>query len=122
MVRLNIENSVGMRRALVRKEVVRKPRFVLINVEQTLNEDPHADGPEYRAWAHLGGSTVAAVAEEAGYEVVFHDENLQGFADLEKLLTPGCIVGLSIMAQGILGFLISTRQEFTRNYQQHDLL
>lgn len=90
-----------MRRALVRKEVVRKPRFVLINVEQTLNEDPHADGPEYRAWAHLGGSTVAAVAEEAGYEVVFHDENLQGFADLEKLLTPGCIVGLSLVVTGI---------------------
>lgn len=101
MVKLNIENRSVLRRTVEHKEALQKQRFILINVEQTLNEDPNADGPEYRAWAHLGGSTVAAVAEEAGYEVLFHDENLQGFVDLEKVITPGCIVGLSLVVTGI---------------------
>lgn len=101
MVRLHIENSSPLRRKVERKEGFQEQRFVLINVEQTLNEDPNADGPEYRAWVHLGGSTVARVAEEAGYEVVFHDENLQGFVDLEKIVTPGCVVGLSLVVTGI---------------------
>lgn len=100
MVQLNIEH-----RARRKAEAAPKGRLVLINVEQTLNENPETDGPQYRAWAHLGGSVIAAVAEEAGYEVVFHDENLQGFADLEKLITPGCIVGGSLVVTGIDRFV-----------------
>lgn len=109
MATLNIEKRRGTRSVFERRERQRQ-RMVLINVEQTLNEDPNADGPEYRAWAHLGGSTVAAVAEKSGCDVVFHDENLQGFADLEKLITPGCIVGLSLVVTGIeRGALLARR-------------
>lgn len=100
MVQLNIEH-----RARAKAEAKPKGRLVLINVEQTLNECPETDGPQYRAWAHLGGSVIAAVAEEAGYEVVFHDENLQGFAELSKLITPGCIVAGSLVVTGIDRFV-----------------
>ncbi len=75
-------------------------RFVLINPEQSLNENVPYD-LQYRIWPHLGLLYVGTVAHEEGYEVVLHDELVQGYANLEKLVRPGDVVGLSLVSTGM---------------------
>lgn len=74
----------------------RKGRFVLINVEENNNSDD-----QYRIWPHLGILTVGTIADEEGYEVVLWDELNQGHADLETIIQPGDIVGLSMVVSGM---------------------
>lgn len=80
---------VGARARLTR-------RTLLINVEQATDLDE-----EYKIWPHLGILTIGTVAEEEGWEVVLWDELNQGHVDLERLVRPGDIVGLSLVTSGI---------------------
>ncbi len=75
---------------------LRKQRFVLINVEQTANYDK-----QYRTWPHLGLLYIGTVSERSGCEVVMWDELIQGHIDLENIIQPDDIVGLSLVATGI---------------------
>ncbi|MBP6942498.1 MAG: hypothetical protein KBB55_00435 [Candidatus Buchananbacteria bacterium] len=78
-----------------------KSRFVLINVEQAINEIVNDDTTRYRTWPHLGLLFVGTAAAEEGYEVVLWDELVQGYTPLEQLIKPGDIVGLSLVVTGI---------------------
>ena len=87
-----------------RKERLSAPqnrRFVLVNVEQSLNEEPYEKTIQNRCWYHLGIACVHTTARKAGYEVIDYDENLQGYVDLPSLVTPGCIVGFGATVTGI---------------------
>lgn len=70
-------------------------RTVLINVEAGTWEDHH------KVWPHLGINYVGTAAAHEGYEVVLHDEFIQGPVSLDKLVCPGDIVGLSLLTTGI---------------------
>lgn len=79
-------------------------RFVLINVEQTINElgDPNDDRTtEYRTWAHLGILSVGTAAYRQGWDIHLHDELVEGPVDLECAVQPGDVVGLSLVVTGI---------------------
>lgn len=78
-----------------------KRRFVLINVEQSINEITNDDTTRYRVWPHLGLLFVGTAAAEEDYEVILWDELVQGYAPLEQLIQPGDIVGLSLVVTGI---------------------
>ena len=78
-----------------------KPRFILINVEQAINEIVNDDTTRYRTWPHLGLLFVGTAAAEEGYEVILWDELVQGYTPLEQLIKPGDIVGLSLVVTGI---------------------
>lgn len=80
-------------------------RFVLINVEQTANYEA-----QYKVWPHLGILTVGTVANEEGWDVVLHDELIQGHADLERLIAPGDVVGLSLVVTGIERGIVLARR------------
>lgn len=73
-----------------------KRRTVLINVEQQTGFDD-----QYKIWPHLGILSIGTVAEEEGWEVILWDELNQGFADLERLVRPGDVVGFSLVTTGI---------------------
>lgn len=74
----------------------RKKRFVLINVEENDNSDD-----QYRTWPHLGILIVGTIADQEGYEVTLWDELNQGHVDLESIVRPGDIVGLSMVVSGM---------------------
>lgn len=82
-------------------------RFVLINVEQMMNEQeagvsiPQDRYIHERAWPHLGVLFVGTAAQDAGWEVELWDELVLGYVDLEKLVQPGDVVGLSLVVTGI---------------------
>lgn len=76
-------------------------RFVLVNVEQSLNEEPYESTIQNRCWAHLGLACIHTTAKKAGCEVIQHDELIQGYVDLKKLITPDCVFGLSLVVTGI---------------------
>ncbi|MEN9582373.1 MAG: hypothetical protein RL641_327 [Candidatus Parcubacteria bacterium] len=80
---------------------LRRQRFVLINVEETILDKTKESDRQYRAWPHLGILFVGTVAHEEGWDVVLYDELVQGQIDLEKLIQPGDIVGLSLVVTGI---------------------
>lgn len=79
----------------MRKKEMRR-RTVLVNVEA---EQGFED--QYMVWPHLGILTIGTLAEEEGWEVVLWDELNQGHADLERLVRPGDVVGLSLVTTGI---------------------
>lgn len=70
-------------------------RFVLINVEQTADYER-----QYRTWPHLGMLFVGTAAKNEGWEVVLWDELVQGHCDLDSLVQPGDVVGLSLVVTG----------------------
>jgi radical SAM superfamily enzyme YgiQ (UPF0313 family) len=78
-----------------------KGKFVLINVEQTINEMVGVDDRQYRVWPHLGVIFVGTAAYEEGWDVVIWDELVKGPAPLDTLVEPGDIVGLSLVVTGI---------------------
>lgn len=75
-------------------------KLKLINVEHTLNESV-AGRAEYRIWPHLGILTVGTVAEKEGWEVTLYDELIEGYANMERVVEPGDVVGLSLVVTGI---------------------
>jgi radical SAM superfamily enzyme YgiQ (UPF0313 family) len=52
-------------------------------------------------WPHLGLAYVGTVAKRCGYDVVLHDEWIQGQTSMEKLVGEGDVVGLSLVTTGI---------------------
>jgi len=78
-----------------------KRRLVLVNVEQTINENIPTDDRQYRAWPHLGLLFVGTAAHEEGWEVVMWDELVKGFAPMESLGQPGDVVGFSCVVTGM---------------------
>jgi radical SAM superfamily enzyme YgiQ (UPF0313 family) len=78
----------------------RKSKFVLINVEQTLNE-MQSDQTGYRVWPHLGLIFVGTAANMEGWDVVMWDELVKGPVPLDTLVESGDIVGLSLVVTGI---------------------
>lgn len=76
-------------------------RFTLVNVEQTILDLTAASDKQYRMWPHLGILYVGTAAHEEGYDVVLWDELVQGHCDLEKLVEPGDVVGLSLVVTGV---------------------
>jgi radical SAM superfamily enzyme YgiQ (UPF0313 family) len=79
----------------------RHKRFVLINVEQTLLDLTADSDKQYRTWPHLGILYVGTAAHEEGWDVTLWDELVQGHCDLSKLVTPGDVVGLSLVVTGV---------------------
>lgn len=79
---------------------LQQKRFVLINVEQTVNELAK-DKKEFRMWPHLGLLSVGTVADQEGWDVTLHDELIEGYVDLERIVQPGDVVGLSLVVTGI---------------------
>jgi Radical SAM superfamily len=75
--------------------ISQRKRLVLINVEQNPNYEP-----QYRIYLHLGILYVGTAASREGWDVVLWDELIQGHADLEKLVQPGDVVGLSMIITG----------------------
>lgn len=75
-------------------------RFKLINVEQAINELAK-DKTEFRIWPHLGLLAVGTVADAEGWDVTLHDELVEGYVDLERMVQPGDVVGLSLVATGM---------------------
>lgn len=80
--------------------VRRNRRFVLVNPEESLNIDV-AGELQYRIWPHLGMLYVGTAVHKEGWDVELHDELVQGYVDLEKLIRPGDVVGLSILTTGM---------------------
>lgn len=78
-----------------------KRRLVLVNVEQTINENIPTDDRQYRVWPHLGLLFVGTAAHEEGWEVVMWDELVKGFASMEQLVQPGDVVGFSCVVTGM---------------------
>ncbi len=75
-------------------------RFVLVNVEQTIVE-ANLGNKHYRVWPHLGMLYVGTAAREEDWDVIMWDELVQGYCDLEKLVQPGDVVGLSLVVTGV---------------------
>lgn len=71
-------------------------RFLLVNPDKTPNYEE-----QYKHWPHLGLLAVGTVAHEEGYDVVLWDELIQGHANLEELIKPGDIFGLSLLVSGM---------------------
>ncbi len=79
---------------------VPKRRLRLVNVEQSINE-LRSENAESRCWPHLGILYVGTVAEQEGWDVSLHDELVEGYVDLERIVQPGDIVGLSLVITGM---------------------
>lgn len=90
------DEHVAQAAVLVGVHASLKRRTVLINVEQSTGFDD-----QYKVWPHLSILSVGTVAEEEGWEVELWDELNQGHVDLERLVRPGDVVGLSLVTAGI---------------------
>lgn len=75
-------------------------RLKLINVEQSLNE-LRAENTESRIWPHLGLLYVGTVADAEGWDVTLYDELVEGYVDLEQIVEPDDVVGLSLVVTGM---------------------
>lgn len=93
---LHVDFQMAMASALA----VPNRRFRLINVEHTVNELAK-DKTEFRLWPHLGLLYVGTVADNEGWDVTLHDELVEGYVNLEHIVQPGDIVGLSLVATGM---------------------
>lgn len=80
--------------------VVPNRRLRLINPEQSINEFA-ADKMESRIWPHLGLLYVGTVADKEGWEVLLYDELVEGYVDMERIIQPGDVVGLSLVVTGM---------------------
>lgn len=98
---LRPENPLHQLQAMITyAATVPNRRLVLVNPEPTFNPDV-CDEVQYQVWPHLGMLYVGTSAHNEGWEVVMHDELVQGPVDLERLIKPGDIVGLSLVATGM---------------------
>ncbi|MBU0531857.1 MAG: hypothetical protein ABIG32_03860 [Candidatus Uhrbacteria bacterium] len=86
--------------AMTSAAVIPNRRLLLVNAEEPINEFAAGD-QQYRVWPHLGLLYVGTVADQEGWEVTLHDELVQGYANLEKLVQPGDVVGISMVVTGI---------------------
>lgn len=86
--------------AMTSVAVIPNRRLLLINAEEPINESASGD-QQYRVWPHLGLLYVGTVADQEGWKVTLHDELVQGYANLEKLVQPGDVVGISMVITGI---------------------
>lgn len=75
-------------------------RLHLINVERSINEEP-GNTTQYRIWPHLGLLYVGTVADQEGWDVMLHDELVEGYINLERIIQPGDVVGLSLVTTGM---------------------
>lgn len=75
-------------------------RLKLINVEQSINET-RTENVESRTWPHLGLLYVGTVSDAEGWDVALHDELVEGYVDLERIVQPGDVVGLSLVVTGM---------------------
>ncbi len=73
-----------------------KRRLILINVEQSKDYEG-----QYKIYPHLGILYVGTVAHQEGWDVTLWDELIQSHCDLEKLVKPGDVVGLSLVITGM---------------------
>lgn len=95
------ENSMAdMQTAMACVVAVPNQRLKLINVEQLINE-MRAENMESRLWPHLGLLYVGTVAEQEGWDVTLYDELVEGYVDLERIVQPGDVVGLSLVVTGM---------------------
>lgn len=78
-----------------KRRVEEKRRVVIINVEASQWPE------ESRVWPHLGINYIGTVAEQEGWEVVLHDELIEGQINLAEVVRSGDIVGLSLVTTGI---------------------
>ena len=92
--------ALQLQAAIACAVAVQNRRFVLVNVEENINQ-MKGDTTHYRLWPHLGLLFVGTAAEQEGYDVVLHDENVSGYVDLEAIVQPGDIVGLGLIVSGI---------------------
>lgn len=89
-----------MQAAMACAVAVPNRRLKLVNVEHTINEI--ADGStQFRLWPHLGILYVGTVAEQERWDVTLHDELVEGYVDLERIVQPGDVVGLSLVVTGM---------------------
>lgn len=94
------EQNQQMQMAMAGMLFAPKRRLVLVNSEPTFNPNV-CSKTQYQIWPHLGLLYVGTAAHNEGWDVVIHDELVQGFADIEKLVQPGDIVGFSMVATGV---------------------
>lgn len=96
------ENQMADMRAAMACAVTvpKNRRLKLINVEQSINE-MRTENVESRTWPHLGLLYVGTVADAEGWDVALHDELVEGYVDLERMVEPGDIVGLSLVVTGM---------------------
>lgn len=73
--------------------------ILLINTESTINEMTESN-IQYKIHGHLGLLYIGTIADQEGLRVTLHDELVQGYIDLEQHVTPGSIVGFSLVATG----------------------
>ncbi len=92
----DVESSPVFLAVVFMQQEKTKRRFVLINVEQNVDCEE-----QYRVWPHLGLNVIGTVAYEEGWEVVLHDEFIQGHVDLAEVVQPGDVVGLSLVVSGM---------------------
>lgn len=76
--------------------IAQRKRLIVVNVEQNPNYDP-----QYRIYLHAGILYVGTVASRVGWDVTLWDELIQGHVDLEKLMQPGDVLGLSLTITGM---------------------
>lgn len=81
--------------------VVPNRRIHFINVEQPINEMGIETTTKFRLWPHLGLLYIGTVADEEGWGVMLHDELVEGYVDLEKIVKPDDVVGLSLIVTGM---------------------
>lgn len=91
-------------------EHIRDEPVVIINVEESMNEGREKEEAQFHCWNALGVLYVGTEAKKTGRRVIIHEENVEGYADLEKLITPGCDVGLSGLVTGIERLIRLARQ------------
>ena len=95
------ENPLAdMQAAMACAVAVPNRRLRLINVEQSINET-RSENAESRCWPHLGILYVGTVANAEGWDVALHDELVEGYVDLERIVQPGDIIGLSLVVTGM---------------------
>lgn len=68
-------------------------RVHLINVEPKLA----GEEDQYKVWPHQGLLYVGTAMKMAGWDVLTHDELVQGHCDLESVVQPGDVVALSVV-------------------------
>ncbi|MBI4029733.1 hypothetical protein HY373_00980 [Candidatus Berkelbacteria bacterium] len=94
------ENPMAEIQTAMACAVIPNRRLKLVNVEQSINEI--AEGQtQYRVWPHLGILYIGTVANAEGWDVALHDELVEGYVNLERIVQPGDVVGLSLVVTGM---------------------
>lgn len=95
------ENHIAeLQAAMTCSVVVPNRKLKLINVEESINEF-RKENTGSRIWPHLGLLYVGTVADEEGWDVALYDELVEGYVDLDRIIQPGDVVGLSFVVTGM---------------------